>query len=659
MTMLREASPVSSPVSQLEAGEESDLDRVARVVAEDNFRCLIEQSLVGVYIIQDGRYRYVNPKWSQLCGYSIEELYSMDFLQVIPEPDRSVIREKVRARVSGGVPEEHYTTRFQKKDGTLGLLEVHGSLIQYEGRPAVLGSVLDVTERSRMEAHLEHLAQSLQLLLESTAEGIFTIDLDGRCTMINRAAAHLLGYTAEDLARLVGGKVHGVFHGRRNNATIIPEIESPILQCLHTGTGTRVHEDFFWRKEGSPIPVSYSASPIFEDGKLRGTVVSFSDITERKLLENQLALANRLTSLGRLSATVAHEFNNVLMGIQPFADLIRKRAADPEISQAADRIVNSIQRGKGVTLEILRFTQPAEPAIEAINVGPWLSAVTSGLRSALAPSIKLALTLPDAKSPIFVAGDPSQLDQVLTNLVFNARDAMPDGGTLFIGVSHCRSGTAFRFGVVNTPDQFVHLVVRDTGIGISAETMNHIFEPLFTTKKSGGTGLGLAVAHQIVLRHKGHIFAESMPGEGATFHVFLPVTYPQLMVPKFNASIKKSSVRRVLMVEDDVAVSEGLVALFETEGIAVEVVSRGADAEAAVVRFNPEVVLLDIGLPDMDGTDVYHLLTKRWPKLPIVFSTGHGDEKKLEPYLSRAEVRFLMKPYDFATLIKVLHSIAG
>jgi nitrogen-specific signal transduction histidine kinase len=387
--------------------------------------------------------------------------------------------------------------------------------------------------------------------------------------------------------------------------------------------------------------------------------VSFSDITERKLLENQLALANRLTSLGRLSATVAHEFNNVLMGIQPFADLIRKRSTDPQITQAADRIANSVQRGKGVTLEVLRFTQPAEPTIDAINVGTWLGTVTSNLRTVLSDSIRFDLSLPDVMSPIFIAGDASQLEQVLTNLAFNARDAMPDGGTLFIGVNHCRSGTAFRFGVVNTPDQFVHLVVRDSGIGMTPETMNHIFEPLFTTKKTGGTGLGLAVAHQIVLRHHGHIFAESSPGRGATFHIFLPVTYPQLMAPKVSAVAEKSSVRRVLLVEDDLSVSVGLSVLLEMEGIAVEVVTRGADAEAAVVRFDPEVVLLDIGLPDMDGTEVYHRLTKRWPSLPIVFSTGHGDEKKLEPYLSRPEVRFLMKPYDFPTLMAVLKSVTA
>jgi two-component system cell cycle sensor histidine kinase/response regulator CckA len=243
--------------------------------------------------------------------------------------------------------------------------------------------------------------------------------------------------------------------------------------------------------------------------------------------------------------------------------------------------------------------------------------------------------------------------------VFNARDAMPDGGTLFIGVSDCRSGTAFRFGVVNTPDQFAHFVIRDSGTGISAETMNHIFEPLFTTKKSGGTGLGLAVAHQIVLRHQGQIFAESWPEGGATFHIFLPVTYPQLLVQKIEPCAETQSVKRLVMVEDDPSVSAGLSALLEIEGIEVEVVSLGADAEAAVARFNPEVVLLDIGLPDMDGTEVYQILSKRWPGLPIVFSTGHGNEKKLEPYLSRPEVSFLMKPYDFSTLIKVLQEVAG
>lgn len=227
-------------------------------------------------------------------------------------------------------------------------------------------------------------------------------------------------------------------------------------------------------------------------------------------VESQLEQADRVDSLGRVAATVAHEFNNVLMGIQPFAELLeRPNLSNETLAKCAQHIRNSVQRGKAVALEILRFTQPSAPERKALPVNDWLEGLLPEIEAQCDNSTSVAIEQP-ALSPVIWA-DAGQMAQVITNLTNNARDAMPRGGTLTI-----------RVRAPETEEQFVQISVIDTGTGIPPEVMEHIFEPLFTTKKNRGTGLGLAVAYQVVHRHGGVIFAESEIGSGTAFHIFLP-----------------------------------------------------------------------------------------------------------------------------------------
>ncbi|HEY2323294.1 MAG TPA: ATP-binding protein, partial [Thermoanaerobaculia bacterium] len=209
-------------------------------------------------------------------------------------------------------------------------------------------------------------------------------------------------------------------------------------------------------------------------------------------------------------ATVAHEFNNVLMGIQPFAELLeRPNISNETLTKCARHIRNSVQRGKAVALEILRFTQPSAPQRKALALDEWLEGLLPEIEAQCENKITIVTELPPG--PLVVMADPSQMAQVITNLTNNARDAMPRGGTLTIRISE-----------PETEREFVQISVIDDGTGITPDVMAHIFEPLFTTKQCGGTGLGLAVAHQIVQRHGGAIFAESEAGAGTAFHILLP-----------------------------------------------------------------------------------------------------------------------------------------
>src|SRR3954454_785024 len=288
-----------------------------------------------------------------------------------------------------------------------------------------------------------------------------------------------------------------------------------------------------------------------------------ADESERLRLENRLLQAERISSLGRLAASVAHEFNNVLMGIQPFVDLLTKRAgSDPSVKLAAPRIADAVARGKRITQEILRFTRIGETTRVPVNVAEWLRAFEPELVQLAGPLVTVTT---DADPSLTMLADAHQLRQVFANLVVNAHHAMPNGGRLAIRAT----ADAMSDGNASSISA-VHFLIRDTGVGIPEDTLHYIFEPLFTTKKFGGTGLGLAVASQVVQQHHGHIYAESTVGEGTTFHILIPAAPAASVATEPAVIATRRAARppmRVTMIEDDESVGAGLVAILNFEGI--------------------------------------------------------------------------------------------
>lgn len=379
------------------------------------------------------------------------------------------------------------------------------------------------------------------------------------------------------------------------------------------------------------------------------------DESERLRLENRLLQAERISSLGRLAASVAHEFNNVLMGIQPFIDLLTKRSgSDPAVKLAAPRIADAVARGKRITQEILRFTRIGEPTRVPVNVAEWLHAFEPELVQLAGPLV--TVTTQSDPSLVMLA-DAHQLRQVFANLVVNAHHAMPNGGRLEVRAI----GDAMSNGKP-TPIPAVHFSIRDTGVGIPQDTLHYIFEPLFTTKKFGGTGLGLAVASQVVQQHQGHIYAESTLGEGTTFHMLIPAAPAASIAAAPMQQMTSPRVRppmRVTMIEDDESVGAGLVAILDFEGITTDWVRLGSEAVSRIAARFPDAVILDLGLPDLDGMQVYEQIAARWPDLPVLFSTGHGDQNLLTNTPTGKKVGYLQKPYESDELLAALDDLLG
>ncbi|HVR39398.1 MAG TPA: PAS domain S-box protein [Thermoanaerobaculia bacterium] len=603
---------------------ERERGRAALAESEERYREVVEGASEVIFTTDaQGRFLSLNAAFEKITGFKREDWIGRSSGELIATVDGVKGTSLISTVVKDQIPQSNEIWVAARDRNVLADIAAVPKI--ENGRTvAVFGFARDITETRRARHERQQLARNLELLLQSTIEGIFTLDVEGNCRMVNRAAAEMLGYAPE---ALLGHHLHDFVHDGNESACLI-------LNAIRSGAASVVTSDSFRRADGSTFPVEYSAAPIVEHDTVIGVVVNFTDVTDRRKLESQLEQAGRLTSLGRLAATIAHEFNNVLMGISPFVEVLRRGTTPEKAASALEHVGNAIKRGKRITDEILRFTQPADPVKVRIAVDSWLRGVESEARSYLDPS-KYAIALMIEDTGLAVAGDPNQLHQVFANLIVNARDAMPDGGPIIIAARHESPGTRFRYGVVESPQRYAHFVVQDSGIGMKPETLRHIFEPLFTTKKNG-TGLGLAVSHQVIARHGGHVFVESEPGAGTSFHLFIPLME--------TVEAKRT---RVLLVEDEQPVASGIAALLEIEGMEVEIAGNGAEAIEIGARWSADVIVMDVGLPDFSGPEAYRRMET---EVPVIFATGDPHDERFADILGRVGVSVLIKPFEIGDL---------
>lgn len=549
---------------------------------------------------------------------------------------------------------EAYVRR--QSDGELRSFVINGQpLYDASGKPAGAFVVMhDNTEERQAVKALEESHRRTELIINAAAESICALDLDGRVVLANRAGTALYDIPLQDF---IGRRKHDLVHHTRRDGTPYPWEECPAYLTLRDGLERRLTNERFWRADGTPVEADAVITPVIDGDEIVGVVMVTNDVTAQRAIERQLEQASRLAGLGKLAASVAHEFNNVLMAIQPFAEILSRGSSDERSRSAATSIISAVQRGKRISQDIRRFARPAELRAEPLDVREFLSALADDVAGTIPRNVDLRVHVP--ASPLIVAVDRQHLHQAFVNLVLNARDAIEADGTITLEAMRPSQRKVFPFGRVPDPERYTHLVVSDTGRGMSAETMQHIFEPLFTTK-SGGTGLGLAIVHQVITRLGGLIFVESTLASGTAVHIFLPVApRSEQSGTLVVAPLITSAALSVLLVEDDADVAAGIAALLEVEGFEVEIVGRGGDVEPAIEKRHPDVVVLDMGLPDMSGMDVFERIAARWKLLPVVFSTGHGDEVMLSSYLNDPRVALLLKPYDGETLARTVRSVVA
>lgn len=580
----------------------------------------------------------------ELVGSRVHDRYPKEMADACVQTVRSVLATQTSTTVE-------YSLRIGDRDVWL------NASVSPLDESSVIWIARDVTAQKAVEAALEERVNQRTRDLTKTIEALHASEerfrllanakTDAVCDYDLVTGAIWRGSSYATLFGYEEGQIPTTFEGWHE--LVHPDdrqrVDSAWKEASESGASLWSCEYRFRRADGSYAHVLDRVS-IERDEQKRAVraLGRMIDLTEQRQLAEEREQTKRVASLGRIAASIAHEINNILMAIQPNAEVLQRRAP-AELRSVTDAMIAAVRRGKHVTEEILRFTRPATLDLECIDVARFLERWAADVTPLLGAGIQLDLQVPSAK--LYVLADPVQLGEALTDLAVNGRQAMRHGGgTLRISAELAKSWGSFRFGVVKSPDRFVHFTVRDNGPGFSSEDLPHVFEPLFNVER--GAGLGLAVAHQVVMRHSGHIFVESEPGAGSTFHLFVPNTMPQIAASEPESG--DLAVRRVLLVEDEPAVASGIAMLLEMDGIQVEVAGTGAAAIPAIERFQPDALILDIGLPDIDGVGLYREIADRSPKLPVIFSSGHADTANLDEYLSRPNVRFLRKPYDYETI---------
>jgi GAF domain-containing protein/nitrogen-specific signal transduction histidine kinase len=379
-------------------------------------------------------------------------------------------------------------------------------------------------------------------------------------------------------------------------------------------------------------------------------IITLRDVTQEREIQDRVQMQERLATVGQLAAGIAHDFNNIMAAIVVYADLLRMDSTISSSSQERLAIIQQqVQRAASLIRQILDFSRRSVMEQSSLNLLPFLKEIEKLLIRTLPETIHVELHAPE--SEYILSADPTRLQQVFMNLAVNARDAMPEGGTLRFDLAlvQVTEGDAPLTADI-TPGNWIHIRVSDTGIGIPPEDQSHIFEPFFTTKPVGqGTGLGLAQVYGIVKQHDGFIDMRSQVGEGTQFNIYLPT----LSQPLKTSRIEETSMeidgggKTVLLVEDDFATRKALQTMLSLHNYNVLAAENGLDALAHLEESASEIVMVvsDVVMPQMGGFDLYEKIQPRWPHIEILFITGHPLDDQNQAILQQGKVHWLQKPF--------------
>ncbi|HXC16584.1 MAG TPA: PAS domain S-box protein [Holophagaceae bacterium] len=625
-----------------------------RKESEALYRTLVEESLSGVYLIQDGAFQYANPAFCRAFGYTESEMKGLPVGSLVAPADRETVLNNIRKRVSGQLHSIHYTFRAQRKDGREFLVEVHGSTVQQGGRPAVLGVLMDVTDQQRAARAQEASEARYRQLFDDSPEAILLIDPEKGYILVNRAATTLLGRPADQIIGCTPG-------------TLSPPLQrdgEPSLErakrVLEAAAGGEP-QWFEWvnlRPDGSEVESEAHLIRMRDEGRtvfqliLRDVTAERQERKERETLERQLFQTQKLESLGVMAGGVAHDFNNLLTGILGHADLALGAGSDSlALRRHLDALRSSALRASELTKQLLAYSGKGAFELRRVDLSELVEDTARLLEVSVPRAVSLRLDPGHGLPP--VQGDPSQLRQVLMNLVINAAESM--GGT----EGTVRITTALENldavalepmqGATLTPGPHVILRVADTGCGMDEAMLGRIFEPFFTTKFTG-RGLGLPALLGIVRGHGAGLRVKSEPENGSVFTVYFPAAAGEAEPvgdPATADTDEVSGTGLVLVVDDDAGVRGVARQTLELRGYRVIEAVDGSEALDHVRLRGSQIalVVLDATMPNMSGESTLREIRDLLPGLPVLLSSGYDEQATLQRFPELGRDLFLPKPY--------------
>jgi two-component system cell cycle sensor histidine kinase/response regulator CckA len=526
-----------------------------------------------------------------------------------------------------------------------------------------IGAVIkhaDVTEQREAQIEFEQSEAQYLLLLNSTAEGIYRVDVHGVCTFCNPTAARLLGYA--DPLEIVGRSPHDHHHHSRPDGTAFPLSECAVHNTLQTGEGVHADDEWFLRADGSRFPVEYWSYPIVSGPDIAGTVVTFLDITSRRDLEAQFLQSQKMEAVGRLAGGVAHDFNNALQIILTYAELLEERLADdpPGLEQNRE-ILSAGRRAAALTRQLLALSRKQIQRPSLLDINEVVGGVEAVLRRTIGEDIALTICCEPGLGTI--EADRAQLELVLINLAINARDAMPVGGELKVTTATLScGGAAVPPRAFVQPGNYVVLSIRDSGIGMDAATAARVFEPFFTTKEPGkGTGLGLSTVYGIMKQSKGYVLVDTEPGRGAEFRLFFPIAkgVPERIAPREPPRRPQRGRETLLLVEDEEALRSVVASSLRANGYTVLDAPDGKVAMEIADAFDAPIDLLltDVILPGISGPGFAMQLRQSHPSVKVIYMSGYSGELITQHGIEDLQSVLLEKPFRIAALLQTIRDV--
>lgn len=603
-----------------------------------------------------GLIQWANPAFCRLTGYELDEVLGLNPRDLVKSGRQDqAFYEQLWSTVQAGAI-WHGELVNRRKNGDLYREEMTITPVRNAaGKVAHFIAIKrDITDRRQMEEALRQSEERYRLLFDHNPLPMWLFDVETlRFLAVNDTAVQKYGFSHEEFLQLTIDRIRPEEDLARFKANLIATADEPLS----------ISE---WRhrcKDGSVFPVEVISRPLQYFGRPARLVMA-EDISEKKKLEEQFLRAQRLESLGQLASGIAHDLNNMLAPVLFAAPLLRGSVTTERDLNILDTLERSAERGTSLVRQVLAFAHGTSESFRVTQLKHIARDVVGILEVTLPKSITLETHIPSDVWP--VEANPTQMHQVLLNLGVNARDAMPDGGMLRLGMQNRSLSLDEAMAIPGAKrGDWLVLEVSDTGTGIPPDVLPRIWDSFFTTKGAGkGTGLGLATVRSIVTTHLGFIAVDTAVGQGTTFRVYLPASRADDAIPDTMPPIPidRGREEQVLVVDDDALVRDIIKTVLNQHGYRV---IDCADGVEAIVQYNTHsrdiaLVITDVDMPNLNGAVLAGTLRKLSPRLRIIAMSGHNSNGVGQAILVEAKAltnAFLGKPFTAATLLKTVHAV--
>jgi PAS domain S-box-containing protein len=624
--------------------------------SEVRYRRLFEAAKDGILIldVETGMIVDVNPFLIELLGFPREAFLNKRFWELGSFKDVAVNRANFsKLREKGYVRYEDIP--LQAADGRQIEVEFVSNVYLEDNQNVIQCNVRDVTERKRDKEALRESEEKHRRMFETMVQGVVYQAADGQIISANPAAERVLGLSLDQM--LGKTSLDPDWKSIREDGSELPGQEHPAMVALRTGKPVeRFIMGVINPQEDAYRWISVTAIPLFQPGETTPFQVytTFDDITARRRaeeqkarLEAQLQQAQKMESIGRLAGGVAHDFNNLLTVINGYSALAlhQTQPGDPQFHRLTE-ILLAGERAADLVRQLLAFSRRQVLQPEVLDLNATVGDVEKMLRRLVGEDVEIAVKLDPAVAPVLA--DRHQIEQVIMNLAVNARDAMPDGGTLTLETGQRRlEGLCETCHEPIRPGTYVELTVRDSGMGMDAHTLEHLFEPFFTTKGVGhGTGLGLSTVQGIVIQSGGHVGVESEVGKGSSFHIYLPVAERPTEQPRaLPVADAEGGAETILLVEDQEEVRKFIATILGEYGYKVVLAQDAAEALLVCADQPVDLLVTDVVMPKMSGVELARRLRLTLPGLRTLFISGYSEDTHKREWASLGDEKLLQKPF--------------